>query len=1009
MNTHALIPLIATIAYIPLLVILLGARPWDRKQKDFFLFLFLIAAFLWSFSDILFRSDFFMPHKLFLAKVGICIMMWVLIQWYYLISSFYRQREEKIALPYIFLLSTIALAVLGYIPRGVEMTPSGINVDYGSWIIAVGFLFLLTLGAHSIRCLIRRYRVLTDPVERNRFIYLFIAIAVLIVFILSSITPSGGEYPVAHIGNLITAGILTYIVVRYHHLDARVVLRRAVMYIGLYAAGVAAIVLVIFLAHLVIGFELDRVTLTAAIGIGVPVTFVLFNVARGSWQERVEQVFGGGRYHQRKGLFEFITKIYDVPTLEQFGKQLVSLLSQSVDSERVCLLLPLVDGGDLTTRFVYPPVEDNPMVELELRHDSPVVSWLEGRGRMLLKKDLDTLPEFQGLWRGEKEDVQSAQVEMFVPLMHGDRLIGTLTMGSKRNGKIYSVEDIDLMESVASRVAVSMEKEYLHEQVKEQSNELTLLNRLTMLVTSSMNVQDMFEGFSRELKEVVDVDWASIALTEGDKLRFLALSSTIGSAWEVEDRIPLRGTATEWVITERRALYEADVVRQRRFWTGEHHLKQGIRSIAYLPLISKGRAIGSLIVASRSPDAYGTKQIRLLENVALQIAVPIENSMLYARAEQRSRIDELTGLFSRRHFEERLKEEIARHSRYGDVFSLLMLDLDAFKTYNDVYGHPSGDVLLHRIGEIVTSSIRSADQAFRYGGDEFIVILPQTSYKEAHVVAERIRDRIATEMEALQITVTCSGGLVSYPADGVMAGELVNAADTALYYAKRTGGNRTCLSSAALAEPTNEAGTYSRGGSLSTVYALASAVDVKDHYTYGHSRKVNTYAVALAEAIGLSADEVSKVSTTALLHDIGKIGIPDEILNKKGKLSDAEWEAINSHPRLGANIVGNVPSLVPCVSGILYHHERWDGKGYPEGLQGEAIPLNARILAIADAYAAMTSVRPYRDVYSDDKVMEELRKGVGKQFDPMLAEVFIGIIEADFPHEVGAGKDLTGD
>ncbi len=1007
MDTHAFIPLIATIVYIPLLVILLGARPWDRKQKYFFLF--LIAAFLWSFTDIFFRSDFFMPHKLFLAKAGICIMMWVLTQWYYLVSSFYRQRAEKIPLPYIFLLSTIALAVLGYIPRGVEITPSGINVDYGNWIIAVGFIFLLTLGARSIYCLVRRYRVLADPVERNQFTYLFIAIAIFTVFILSSIAPSGGEYPLAHIGNLLNAGILAYAVVRHRLLDVNVVLRRVVTYMGLYAAGVAIIMLVIFLAHLVLGFELDRSTLTAVLAIGIPVILLLFNLVRGAWQERVEQVFGGERYHQRRGLFDFVTQIYDVPTLEQFGKQLVSLLSQSVDSERVCLLLPLVAGGDFAGRFAYPPVEDNPMAVLKLRRDSPVVSWLEGKGRILLRKDLDTLPEFQGLWREEKEDVQSSQVEIFVPLMHGDRLIGTMAIGSKRNGKIYSVEDVDLMESVASRVAVSMEKEYLHEQVKEQSNELTLLNRLTMLVTSSVNVQDMFEGFSRELKEVIDVDWASIALVEGDKLRFLALSSTVGSAWEAEDRISLRGTATEWVITEKRALYETDVSRHRRFWTGEHHLKQGISSIAYLPLISKGRAIGSLIVASRRPDAYSPKQVQLLENVALQIAVPIENCILYAQAEQRARIDELTGLFSRRHFEERLKEEIARHSRYGDAFSLLMLDLDSFKTYNDMYGHPSGDELLHRIGEIVTSSVRSSDQAFRYGGDEFIVILPQTSSEDSYVVAERIRERVAAEMEAMQITVTCSGGLVSYPSDGVMTGELVNAADTALYYAKRTGGNRICLSSAALAETTNEAGTYSRGGSLSTVYALASTVDAKDHYTYGHSRKVNTYAVALAEAIGLSPDEVSKVSTAALLHDIGKIGIPDEILNKKSKLSADERAAINSHPRLGANIVGNVPSLVPCVSGILYHHERWDGKGYPEGLQGEAIPLNARVLAIADAYAAMTSVRPYRDVCSDDKVMEELRKGAGKQFDPMLVEVFIGIVKAGFPHEVVVGKDLTGD
>jgi len=287
--------------------------------------------------------------------------------------------------------------------------------------------------------------------------------------------------------------------------------------------------------------------------------------------------------------------------------------------------------------------------------------------------------------------------------------------------------------------------------------------------------------------------------------------------------------------------------------------------------------------------------------------------------------------------------------------------------------------------------------------------LPQTISEDAYVVAERVREQIASEMKAKEVAITCSIGLASYPSDGVMFGELITATDTALYYAKRTGGNRTYLSAKVLSEPLTEAGTNARGGGLSAVYALVSAVDAKDHYTYGHSRKVNTYAVALAEAIGLSPDEVSRVSTAALLHDIGKIGIPDKILSKKGKLTTEEWEAIKSHPKFGANIIGNVPSLVSCLPAILYHHERWDGTGYPEGLKGETIPLDARILAIADAFAAMTSARPYRDAFCDDKVIKRLRQGAGKQFDPQLVEVFISLVEAGFPEKVKARQESSSE
>jgi len=929
----------------------------------------------------------------------------MLIQFHYFACIFYRSERVRIPLAYVFPASAIVLAVLGYIPRGIEITPSDISIDYGIWIIVIGFLFLFIVGTKDLYSLLRRRKISPAPAERNQIAYLLCAIGILIVFILSTLTSSGGKYPVAHIGNLAVACVLTYAVVRHHLVDVGVVLRRGVIYLGLYGGGIAFLMLLFHLAHLAFNFSIDLTTLVAMLGVGISIVVVFTHWLQPTLQRRVEQAFMGDRYSFRQQLVDFVSRIYDIPTMEEFGSQLISLFSQSIDCHRACLLLPLAGSGDFAASFSYPPVEDNPMAKLKVRHDSLIAAWLKREAQILPVRNLSIFPEFQGLWRDEKEDIQSAGVNMFIPLINRGELVATLVLSNKRGGKVYTVEDIDLAESVASRVTASMEKEYLHEQVKEKSEELSIINRLIMLVSSDMNIQDIFEGFAQELKKVVDVDWATIAMVEGDKLRFLALSSTIGSAWGQDERIPLEGTATGWVVKEKKVVYEADITRHRRFWTGEHHLRQGVRSIVYLPLIVRDKSIGSLIIASRRPDAYNSKQIRLLEHLALQIAVPIENAQLYARAEQRARIDELTGLFNRRHFEERLKEEIARHSRYGNMFSLLMIDLDSFKTYNDIYGHPSGDRLLGQVGQIIMESIRGADQAFRYGGDEFTVILPRTNSEDGYVVAERIREQLAAEMKAREIAVTCSIGLASYPSDGVMGGELVNVVDTALYYAKRTGGDRIYLSSRILSELPTETGAYARGSGLSAVYALASAVDAKDHYTYGHLRKVNTYAVALAEAIGLSPDDVSKISTAALLHDVGKIGIPDRILNKKGKLTDEEWEAIKAHPRLGANIAGNVPGLVPCVSGILYHHERWDGIGYPEGLKGEAIPMDARILAIADAFAAMTSARPYRDALCEEKVMKRLKQDAGKQFDPRLVEVFLSVVKAGLSEKVKAGQE----
>jgi len=571
------------------------------------------------------------------------------------------------------------------------------------------------------------------------------------------------------------------------------------------------------------------------------------------------------------------------------------------------------------------------------------------------------------------------------------------------------VEDMDLLESIALQVAASLEKEYYHEQMEEQRKEIDLLNRLAKIVTSSMSMDSIFEAFVGELEDVVRLDWATIAMIEGNEIHILALASNIDSPWKSDGRMPLAGTATEYVCHERKTVYEPDLAAHQRFVTGKHHLERGVRSVLYLPLQVKEKCIGALIVASREHDAFNPKQIRLLEQVALQIATPVENSQLYAAAEQRSRVDELTGLFNRRHFEERLQEEISRHSRHGEDFSIMYMDLDNFKTYNDIYGHPTGDTLLSTIARIVKGSIRGADQAFRYGGDEFVVILPRTGMADAHIVAERVRSEIFARMQEMEVAVTCSIGVSTYPTDGVIPGELVTVADTAQYFAKRTGGNRVYLSSKILSEPLEEVGVSSRHNGLSTIYALASIVEARDPYTYGHSRRVNTYAVALAEKVGLSSDEVSRVSTAAMLHDIGKIGILDRVLNKKGKLSEEDWEMIRAHPKLGATIIGRIPNLVPCVSTILHHHERWDGGGYPEGLKGEEISLEARILAVADSFEAMTSARPYRSAMCCEKAVKELRRCAGSQFDPELVEVFLGIIEAGLPEKVRMAEQVSAE
>jgi len=614
---------------------------------------------------------------------------------------------------------------------------------------------------------------------------------------------------------------------------------------------------------------------------------------------------------------------------------------------------------------------------------------------------MTVFPEFRGLWSDETEQFKNLAVELLFPIISRGNLIGILALSQKSAGK-FNLDEVNFVESIVSQVAISLEKEYLQEELRKREQELSVINRLALVITSSLNIQEVYDSFIDILRGVISVDLSVITQIEDNQLYFSAVSSSINSPWKVGDRIRLKGTATEWIVNHKKSLIEPDMEKDCIFYTSKEYYKRGIRSIVYVPLITKDEVMGSLIVGSCRPEAYSLSQVNLLERLASHISTAVINSFLYARAEQRSRVDELTGLYNRRHFDETLDHEIDRHSRYGSTVSLALVDLDNFKKYNDTLGHIAGDKLLSKVGHILQSVIRNIDVAFRYGGDEFAIIMPHTSAESGLTVTERLRNKIFTETVSKMSPVTASIGLASWPNDGLTLDHLLNAADRALYHAKQTGGNRNCLVSQMLPITTDlsTGTTTSEKETLNIIYALASTIEARDTYTFGHSQKVRAYAVALAEALNLPPEKVVAISHAALLHDIGKIGIYDGILNKAGKLDKSEFELIKTHPDLSRTIVGHVSSLTPCLQAIHQHHERWDGEGYPNKLKGEAISLEGRILAIADSFDAMTSKRPYRAPLSSKEAVQELKRCSGTQFDPKLVEVFIPIALSITPEQI---------
>jgi diguanylate cyclase (GGDEF)-like protein len=370
--------------------------------------------------------------------------------------------------------------------------------------------------------------------------------------------------------------------------------------------------------------------------------------------------------------------------------------------------------------------------------------------------------------------------------------------------------------------------------------------------------------------------------------------------------------------------------------------------------------------------------------------VAVENGNLMHGSET----DVLSGLFNHRFFHERLAVEVDIASRYGGHLSVLMADIDDFDLVNNVYGHPAGDEVLRAVARAIKSSCRDSDTVCRLGGDGFGVILPETTAVEALHLCLDMEHRIRGIDAGGGTAVTVSMGLAVYPGHAYDADDLVRQADGALYWAKYHGKDQVLVYDPdVVTELDAEARirTIEEQSHLGTVRALAAAVDARDPLTQFHSRNVAALAVLVARELEMAPERVRLIEMAATLHDIGKIGISDEILIKQGPLDEAETALVREHSALGERILSST-SLDAVLPWIRHHHEWWDGTGYPDGLAAVAIPLESRVLAVCDAYEAMTNERPYRPARSGQEAIEELLACTGTQFDPSVVEVFIAML-----------------
>jgi diguanylate cyclase (GGDEF)-like protein len=588
------------------------------------------------------------------------------------------------------------------------------------------------------------------------------------------------------------------------------------------------------------------------------------------------------------------------------------------------------------------------------------------------------------------------------PLRVKDRTIGLMTVDAFRDRVHFPQEEVDTLAAIAKQAAVIIENARLYEQEREQRQRAEVLVNVLSAASSDLSFRKVLATISQSVLDFSVGERCSIFLFNeethtlepvmaagpGDAALFEKFRASIGLP------IPeFKGIGE--AITAREPIVEENAPASKRLppaWAKEFEVKSAV----FYPLVHREKTVGALVVNTFSDFThFPEKEVETLTAVAQQAAIIIENARLHERLKEQAITDPVTSLYNHRHIHERLDEEFARACRSSQPLAVLMMDMDNFKFFNDTRGHLVGDEALRHAARVFRKALRVSDIIGRYGGDEFLAILPETGRDEAERVGQRIVSLLAEhpfwltdsdQQEPLEVSI----GVACYPDDTIISLELVALADAALYNAKRMGGAQVIPANADSTAP-GSSGSLGFG----FLHSLLNALAHKDPYTRRHCEDNVRYVDRLADQLHLSADAKESLRKAALLHDVGKIAIPDSTLLKPGPLDNGEWEVMRQHVQFGETIVRGIAQISDAIEPVATHHERYDGAGYPRGLKGNKIPFLGRILAVVDAYSAMTLDRPYRKALSHEEAKEELRQGTGSQFDPAVVKAFLAVIEAE--------------
>src|SRR5215470_7341592 len=669
--------------------------------------------------------------------------------------------------------------------------------------------------------------------------------------------------------------------------------------------------------------------------------------------------------------------------------------------------------------------EDRLMPRRGRKVDNGLTEYILRTGQsLLIRSDLDRARERLGVTFIPKRPAKSFCA---APILVNGRAAGVMAAMSVNREYVFEQRDLEVLKTAAGQVSVAIENARLFAEEQRRARQFAFLNSVSKTAISSEDAEQMLAEIVSNIQKNFQFDHIGIGILDYATKEIEIRAEAGTTAHEKGKKIQLgAGIVGRVARTGEAALVNASDSGQLQA------VLPNSRTVLCIPITYGDTLLGVLNVESKKENAISPEDVLVMNTLADLLATALHNSFVFQKLQTQSITDGLTGIKTRRFFWEALSAEWKRASRSGRPFSVVLVDLDKFKEVNDTFGHLEGDLVLARVGRLLEQKCRQSNVVARYGGDEFVILMPETGVEQAQILAERLRLWLATDPMLSEHHITGSFGVASFPVHGFSAEDIIRVADAGMYVSKKAGGDRVSAAeeygqdqNSALQrqivsgyvegflqrERTGPEQVEELVGTLrklssspeqknipllrDSIEALARAAESRELHTPGHGEAVGQYAQMLGRALGLPPEDVRELGFVGRVHDVGKIFIPERVLNKQGSLAEDEFQYLKMHSRVGAEILSTLPASERMQKALESHHERVDGSGYPAGLKGEDIPLWGRILAVADAYVNLTSDRALVRGKSSEQALAELEKYSGTKYDGMLVRILARELKAE--------------